>query len=415
MAKKSKSTISPLRVGVIGCGAISNAYFKGLAPFSKFVKITGCADLDLERARKKAAEHGVEKAYSTKELIADPEIDAVLNLTVPGVHASINLQALQAGKHAYCEKPFSLNYKEGLKVLKEAQKRKLRVGCAPDTVLGGGIQTCRKLIDDGAIGRPLAATANMLCPGHESWHPSPEFYYKAGGGPLFDMGPYYLTSLVTMLGPIKNVVALAKTTYKERLITSQPLNGKKIKVEVPTHLCGELEFGNGVLATVTMSFDVWAHHLPMLEVYGTEGSLQCPDPNNFNGEVHLWTAKKREWVNVPLTHNDQTSRGYGVADMAYGLQKRRQHRMNGELGLHIVEVMEAFHVSARSGRKIAIKSHCRQPEPLPEKLPLGQIAKNRIPHHEKESIDCLWRMGRPSTLGNFRDRGPVSPGSAIRR
>jgi predicted dehydrogenase len=364
---------SPLRVGIIGCGAISNAYFKGLAPFSRFAKITACADLDLKRARGKASEHGVGKAYSVKELLDDPEIDAVLNLTVPGAHAAVNLLALKAGKHAYCEKPFSLTYKEGLKVLKEAQKRKLRVGCAPDTVLGGGIQTCRKLIDEGVIGRPVAATANMLCHGHESWHPSPEFYYQAGGGPLFDMGPYYLTSLVTMLGPVKSVSALAKTTFKERLITSQPLNGKIVKVKTPTHLCGGLEFGQGVVGTVTMSFDVWAHHLPMLEIYGTEGSLQCPDPNTFGGEVRVWTTKKKEWEKVPLTHSDQVGRGVGIADMAYALQKRRPHRMNGELALHIMEVMEAFHVSAKAGRKITMKSRCRQPEPLAAGLPLGQL------------------------------------------
>jgi predicted dehydrogenase len=374
LSMATKSTFSPLRIGLIGCGAISNAYFKGLASFSKFAQITACADLDLERARAKASEHGVGKAGSVQELLGDPQVDAVLNLTIPGAHAAVNLQALKAGKHAYCEKPFSLTYQEGLTVLNEAQKQKLRVGCAPDTVLGGGIQTCRKLIDEGVIGQPVAATANMLCHGHEGWHPNPEFYYQAGGGPLFDMGPYYLTSLVTMLGPVKSVSALAKTTFKERLITSQPLHGRKIKVKTPTHLCGGLEFNNGVIGTVTMSFDVWAHHLPMLEIYGTEGSLQCPDPNTFGGEVQVWTTKKKEWETVPLTHSDQLGRGVGIAEMAYALQKRRQHRMNGELGLHIVEVMEAFHVSARAGRKITIESRCRQPEPLPAGLPLGQLA-----------------------------------------
>ena len=366
-------SVSPLRVGMIGCGAISDAYFRSIAPFCEFVQITACADLDIERARRKASDHGVGKACSVKELLADPEIDAVLNLTIPSAHAAINLLALKAGKHAYCEKPFSLTYKEGFKVLMEAQKRKLRVGCAPDTVLGGGIQTCRKLIDEGVIGRPVAATANMLCHGHESWHPNPVFYYQVGGGPLFDMGPYYLTSLVTLLGPVKGVAALAKTTFKERLITSQPMRGRKIKVEVPTHLSGGLEFNSGAVGTVTMSFDVWQHHLPLLEIYGTEGSLQCPDPNQFGGEVQVWTTKKREWVSAPLTHSDQIGRGVGIADMAYALQKRRPHRAGGELGLHIVEVMEAFHLSASSGRKIAIKSRCKQPEPLPQGLPVGRL------------------------------------------
>jgi predicted dehydrogenase len=374
MKRNPISISAPLRVGVIGCGAISNAYFKGLAPFSKYAQITACADLDIERAGKKASEHGVGKAYSVEELLDDPEVDAVLNLTIPGAHAGVNLQAIKAGKHAYCEKPFSLTYKDGLKVLKEAQKRKLRLGCAPDTVLGGGIQTCRKLIDEGVIGQPVAATANMLSHGPESWHPNPEFYYQVGGGPLFDMGPYYLTSLVTMLGPVKSVSALARTTFKERTITNQLMYGKKIKVMTPTHLCGGLEFGQGVIGTVTMSFDIWAHHKPMMEIYGTEGSLKCPDPNNFGGEVRVWTTKKQEWVNVPLTHTDQIGRGVGIADMAFALKKRRQHRLNGEMALHIVEVMEAFHISAKAGRKIAIKSQCRQPEAMPEGLAPGQLA-----------------------------------------
>jgi len=361
---KKKSPL-PLRVGLIGCGNISNAYFKGTKPFPELVQIVACSDLDVPRAKAKAAEHGVAKGCSVPELLDDPEIDLVLNLTVPGAHAAVNLQALQAGKHAYCEKPFSLNYKEGAKVLKEAQKRKLRVGCAPDTVLGGGIQTCRKLIDDGAIGSPVAATANMLCRGHEGWHPSPEFYYQPGGGPLFDMGPYYLTSLVTMLGPVESVSALAKTTFKERLITSQPLHGKKIKVRTPTHLAGVLAFGNGAVATVTMSFDVGKHQLPRLEVYGTEGSIQCPDPNGFGGEVLLWKRGTTDWEKIPLTHETGDGRGLGLADFAMALRGGRPHRMNGEIGLHVVEVMEAFHVSARSGRKIALKSKPRKPEALP--------------------------------------------------
>jgi predicted dehydrogenase len=364
---------APLRVGIIGCGAISNAYFDGLKPFTKYAQIVACADLDVERARTKAGEHGVTKAYSVKELLADSEVEAVLNLTIPAAHAGVNLQSLQAGKHAYCEKPFALNYQEGRKVLAEAQKRKLRVGCAPDTVLGGGIQTCRHLIDRGAIGQPIGFTANMLGHGHESWHPSPEFYYQPGGGPLFDMGPYYLTSLVTLLGPIKSVSALAKAAFKERTITSEPLKGKKIKVKTPTHLCGVLEFAQGVIGNVTMSFDVWHHRLPILEVYGTEGTLQCPDPNTFGGEVLLWNTKTWKAEKVALTNSDQVSRGIGIADMSAAIQERRQFRMNGELALHIVETMEAFHVSARSNRKVVLKSTCRKPVPLPEGLPVGQL------------------------------------------
>jgi len=369
---KQKSVSLPLHVGIIGCGNISNAYFQHSKPFSDYIKIVACADIDVARAKAKATEHGLAKGCSVKELLDDPEVDMVLNLTIPGAHAAVNLQALKAGKHAYTEKPFSLSYKEGLKTLKEAQKRKLRLGCAPDTVLGGGIQTCRKLIDDGVIGKPIAATANMLSSGVEMWHPNPDFFYQPGGGPLFDMGPYYLTSLVTMLGPVKSVSASA--TYKERLIGSQPFLGQKIKVRTPTHLCGVLEFAQGAVASVTMSFDIWAHHAPMLEIYGTEGALQCPDPNCFNGDVMLWTKTKREWTKVPLTHNGETGRGIGLADLADAICHRREPRASGELGLHIVEVMESFHTSSRAGRKIALKSKIRQPAALPAGLPLGKLA-----------------------------------------
>jgi predicted dehydrogenase len=363
----------PFRVGIIGCGAISNAYFKHLAPFSKYAHIAACADIDVARAEAKAKEHGVAKAYAVKDLLCDPEIDAVLNLTIPAAHAAVNLEAVEAGKHAYCEKPFSMTYQDGRKVLDEAKKKGLRLGCAPDTVLGGGIQTCRKLIDDGVIGTPIAVNANMLSHGVETWHPNPEFYYKVGGGPLFDMGPYYLTSLVTMLGPIKSVSALAATTFKERLITSQPFHGQIIKVETPTHLVGVLEFGNGAVGTVTMSFDVWSHRQPMLEVYGTEGSIQCPDPNTFGGEVQVWTTKTKEWQKVPLTHSDQIGRGVGIADLAAAQNAGRQHRMNGDMALHIVEAMESFHLSADAGRKVVMQSSCERPAALPEGLAVGQL------------------------------------------
>ena len=374
MPSKSKPVSKPFRIGLIGCGNISNAYFKNLAPFGAYAKITACADIDLERARAKAAEHGVAKACTVKELLADPDIDAVLNLTIPAAHATVNLAVLRAGKHAYCEKPFSLTYKEGAQVLKEAQKRKLRVGCAPDTVLGAGVQTARKLIDSGAIGKPIAAFANMLSHGPEDWHPNPTFYYQKGGGPLFDMGPYYLTSLVLLMGPVKAVTALAKMTFKERTITNKIDPGKKIKIEVPTHLSGELEMVKGAVATVNMSFDIWRSNMPLLEVHGTEGSISVPDPNCFGGEVKLWTSKKREWETVPLTHSDKVGRGIGLADLAFSAQTgKKQHRLNGDLALHVVEIMEAFHTSAKAGRKITLKTRPKQPEPLPAGLPVGEL------------------------------------------
>ncbi len=371
-AKGRSRKRQPLQVGLIGCGNISNAYFKGLKPYEEWIKIVACADLDLARAQAKAEEHGVPVACSMAELLKSP-VDIVLNLTTPQAHAAVNLAALKAGKHVYCEKPFSLSTKEGAKVMAEARKRGLRVGCAPDTVLGGGVQTCRKLIDDGHVGRPVAITANMLCGGHESWHPSPEFYYQKGGGPLFDMGPYYLTALITMLGPIKSVTAMAATTYKTRLITSLPKNGRKIKVETPTHLTGAIEFASGVLGTVTMSFDVRAHHLPNLEIYGSNGSISCPDPNNFSGEVRLWQKETKQWTAMPLTHNGETGRGFGLAEMGYALLRGKPHRVSGEIGFHVVDVIEAFHTSAATGRKVTLKTTCRQPPALKPDLPLGRV------------------------------------------
>lgn len=367
----TKNRSLPFRIGLIGCGTISDAYFQHSKPFSNDIKIVACASRTLARAKAKAAEHGLSKGSTVKELLEDPEIDIVLNLTNPKAHAEINLQALRAGKHVYCEKPFATNYQDGLK---EAKKRKLRLACAPDTVLGGGIQTCRKLIDDGAIGKPIAATANFLNHGSESWHPNPDFTYQPGGGPLFGAGPYYLSALATLLGPAKSISAFAKTSFKERLITSQPLHGKKIKVNTPTHLTGLVEFTQGAVATVTTSFDVWSHHAPMIEIYGTEGSLQCPDPNLFNGEILLWTQKTKEWRKIPLTHNGDMGRSLGLAEMALAIHESRAHRASVELALHVLEIIEAFHVSARSEKKVALKSTCKRPKAMPADLHLDKPA-----------------------------------------
>lgn len=370
---KSISSRLPLRVGVIGCGAISNAYFTNMAPYAGYARIVACADLNPKQAEAKAEKHGVAKVCSVAELLADDEIDIVLNLTVPQAHVEVNLAALRAGKHVYCEKPFSLTTAEGRKVLAEARKRGLYVGCAPDTVLGGGIQTCRKVIAAGTIGKPLAATANMVCHGHEGWHPSPAFYYQKGGGPLFDMGPYYLTALVTMLGAVKRVTGFSLTSFKERVIRSQPLQGKKIKVETPTHINGVLEFASGVQATLTMSFDVWKHNLPLLEVYGTEGSLACPDPNTFGGAVRVFRQGEKEWSDVPLAFEDKVGRGYGVAEMAVAITKKRACRASGELALHVVDIMESILRSGETRRGITLKTTCRQPAAIPAGLALGEL------------------------------------------
>ncbi len=364
----------PVKIGIIGCGNISPAYFKGCRLFD-ILEITACADIDLGRARARAEEFGVPRACTVAELLADPEIQIAVNLTIPKAHAEVSLAALQAGKHVYSEKPLALNRAEGCQILQAAEAKKLLVGCAPDTFLGGGIQTCRKLIDDGWIGYPVAATAFMTCHGHESWHPDPVFYYKPGGGPMFDMGPYYLTALVNLIGPVRAVSGLARVTFPERTITSQPLKGTKIKVEVPTHVAGVIDFTNGAVGTIITSFDVWAAELPRIEIYGSEGSISVPDPNGFGGTVRIFRPGATAWSEIPLTHSPEVSRGIGVAEMAYSLVYGRPHRASGALAYHVLDVMQAFDEASASGKRIAIESACERPAPLPMGLRLGELDK----------------------------------------
>ena len=362
---------SKVKVGVIGCGKISDAYFLGSRRYD-ILEIVACADLDLSRARAKALEHKIPKACTVSQLLADPSIEIVLNLTIPAAHAAINKRALKAGKHAYTEKPFALNSADGRRVLALAKAKNLLVGCAPDTFLGGGLQTCRKLIDDGAIGRPVAALAFCMGHGPESWHPAPDFYYKKGGGPMFDMGPYYITALINLLGPVARVSGSAATSLAERTITNPDpaLFGKKIGVETPTHLTGVMDFADGAKATIVMSFDVWPYKLPCIVVFGTESTLEVPDPNTFVGPVRLRSKDGKTYDEVPLTHTDDRGRGTGLADMACALRSQRPHRASGELASHVVEVMESFEKSSTTGRHVAIASTC----PRPAMLPVGLAA-----------------------------------------
>jgi predicted dehydrogenase len=346
-----------MNIGIVGCGNISGQYFKGCKPFPH-LSVAACADLDMSRAKAKAQEFGVPRACTVEEMLKDPKIELIVNLTIPKAHAEVNQSILRAGKHAYCEKPLGVTREEGRRTVALAREMKLRLGCAPDTFLGGGIQTCRKLIDDGAIGTPIAATAFMTCHGHESWHPAPEFYYESGGGPMLDMGPYYLTALVNLMGPIKRVAGATRITFPERTAKS----GKKIKVEVPTHLTGTLDFASGAIGTIVMSFDVWAASLPFIEVYGSEGTLSVPDPNNFGGVVRL--NRNKEWKEVPLAHSDQVGRGIGVADMAQAIASGKPHRASGELAYHVLDVMCAFDESSKAGKHISIESTCNRPEAL---------------------------------------------------
>ena len=284
--------MKPVKVGVIGCGNISAAYLKAAKTFP-VLDIVALSDMNAEAAAARSAEFGI-PARSVEETLADPDIEIILNLTVPKAHVEVGLRALDAGKHVHSEKPLGVNVAEARKLLAAAKAKGLRLGSAPDTFLSGAQQRARQVVDEGLIGRPVGGTAFFMCPGHERWHPSPAFYYLPGGGPMLDMGPYYVTALVNLLGPVEKVVGVATRTRAERTITSEPLNGQRIPVEVATHVTGVLQFVSGAAVSVTMSFDVLSHkHVP-IEIYGEAGSLIVPDPNHFDGKVQLSTVKN-EW------------------------------------------------------------------------------------------------------------------------
>ena len=361
-----------VKVGIVGCGNISGAYFDGCKKYD-LLEVVACADLDEDRARARAEQFGVPKVCSTDELLADPEIDIVVNLTTPDAHAEVNMAAIEAGKSVYVEKPLAVTREKGRKTIEAAAEKGVLVGGAPDTFLGGGGQTCRKLLDEGVIGEPVAATAFWVCAGHESWHPAPEFYYKEGAGPMLDMGPYDVTALVHLLGPVERVTGSARKTFPERVITSEPLRGTVIKVEVPTHIAGVMDFASGPVGTIITSYDVLFSNLPLIEIYGTEGTMCVPDPNTFLGPVRIRLKDDEEWREVPLTHSDEVRRGIGVADMAYALTYGRRHRASGELTYHVLDVMQAFDEASKSGKHIEIQSTCARPAPLPEGLKLGEL------------------------------------------
>lgn len=355
-------------IGIIGCGNISRVYFENLAKFQN-TQVIACADRLLERAQAKAAEHGVPKALTVEQLLADPDVEIVINLTIPVAHGEIAFAALEAGKHVYGEKPFTVSREQGQKVLALAKEKGLRTGCAPDTFLGGAHQTCRKLIDDGEIGEPIAVNAFMLCHGHESWHPDPAFYYsKFGGGPLMDMGPYYLTDLVSLIGGIHRVTGSARVTFPTRTITSKEKHGTVIEVETPTHLAAILDFANGAVGTLVTSFDVWSHQMPHIEIYGTEGSLKVPDPNGFGGKVQVRRKDESEWRDVATGHFQENGRGVGVADMAAAIESGRPHRASGALAFHVLDVMQGVLDSSASGTHYTPLTPVERPAAFPTGL-----------------------------------------------
>lgn len=355
-----------IKVGMVGVGVISGIYLENITKVFKDIEIVGVCDLIKEKAEKAVKEYQIPKIYDTMyDLFADEEIDIVLNLTRPYEHFEVTEAALLAGKHVYSEKPLGATLEEGQKLVALAEEKGLLIGGAPDTFLGAGIQTCRKLIEDGYIGTPVGASAFMVCRGHESWHTDPEFYYKFGGGPMLDMGPYYLTALTNLLGGVKKVSGMSKVSFDQRTITSEPLNGTIIDVDVPTYVTGMMEFYNGAIGTIFTTFDVYQAQMPRIEIYGSAGTLSVPDPNTFGGPVLLYRPGSKEFKEIPLVFDyADNSRGLGLADMAKAIQENRKPRANSDQTLHVLEIMESFQMSSDQGKHIEIQSEFEKSEPM---------------------------------------------------
>ncbi len=360
---------APVRVGIVGCGNISSQYLEACRRF-RLLKVEAVADLDADLARNRAAEFDVPRVLEPEALVENPAVDLVVNLTVPSAHAAVSLAALRSGKAVYSEKPLATTRADGAYLLSVARERGVRLGGAPDTFLGAALQTGRKLIDDGWIGRPLGATAFVVSHGMEHWHPNPGFFYQPGAGPLFDVGVYYVTALVALLGPVARVAGAGTTGSRVRPFLTGPRRGETFPVTTPTHVAALLEFAAGPVASLVASFDVWGSELPRLEIYGTEGTLSLPDPNFFGGVVRLLRAGAEAFTELPLSHGfARTARGLGAADLAHAFRSGRPHRAGAELAYHVLDTMQATLESAEQGRRIDLESSCERPAPLPLGLP----------------------------------------------
>ncbi len=373
------------KIGVIGCGVISRTYLRNIRTlFSPWIEVAACADLYRENAEKLAEEFAIPKVCTPKELLEMPQVEIVLNLTVPAAHYEISRAALLAGKHVYSEKPLALELEQVRQLTKLAEESGLFLNCAPDTFLSAPLRTCRRLIDEGWIGRPVAAVANMVSHGNETWHPHPEFYYRKGGGPMMDMGPYYITALVALLGPVEAASCFSSAAFARRTIYSKPDWGKKMEVEVPTHYSAAMKFAQGAVASVNMSFDVWMSNLPKLEIHGTHGSLILPDPNKFSGEVRLVRSENlidevaglenseaagrlsapqaREKLKpAPLLYREAKGdmRGLGLANMVKAIEEGASNRETLRFITHVSEVLLSF--DTMGGETYRMETTCLRP------------------------------------------------------
>lgn len=363
-----------LGVGIIGCGNISTTYFS-LAPLFRGIEVRACADINMDAAKARAREYGV-RALKVDDLLKADDIDIVVNLTVPAVHYEVSAKALDAGKHVYSEKPFVLSVKEGNDLKKRATKNKLRVGSAPDTFLGGSHQLARHLVDSGKLGKITSGSLHIMSHGMEHWHPNPDFFFQPGGGPVLDLGPYYIADLINLIGPVKRVASLTSIPARERTISSKPRAGQKIPVTTPTTIFSLMEFANGASVSLHASWDVWSHHHAPIELYGEEGSLFVPDPNFFGGDVRYTKRDKPVKKNPAWAHpfgvpNQKHKHGMmanyrtaGLADMALAIAEGRPHRCSMEAALHAIEIMTGMLASGETGKFVNMSTTCERPAAL---------------------------------------------------
>lgn len=370
-------TFEPVGIAVVGCGNISDQYLTNLVRFPD-VTVVACADIDLTRAAAQAAKYGVPHSADLATVLEMPNVELIVNLTVPAVHASVALQAIRSGRHVYGEKPFALSVEEARTIMAAAAEHGVQLGNAPDTFLGAGLQTARRVIEAGRIGTPISAKATFGYPGPDKWHPNPEFLFQKGGGPVLDMGPYYLTALVQLFGPVKTVSAFGRRAQDRRVIGSGPRAGEAFDVEVDSQVSALLEFGSGPIATARFSFDE-PISTRELEIHGTDGAVQLPDPNRFDGSVLLCRTDRpkktpNDWLESP-TESDWTElraegsaegRGMGALDMARAVRSGGTPRAGADLAMHVLDIMESIARSAASNQTIALSTSCAVAEPLPE-------------------------------------------------
>ena len=359
-----------MKIGFVGCGNISGIYLSNIGNMFKNIEIAGICDLVREKAENQAEKYGVRKIYNDMyELFADPEVDIVLNITRPYEHYGVTKAALLAGKHVYSEKPLGITMEEGLELVQLAEEKGLYLGGAPDTFMGAGIQTARRLIDEGVIGKVVGANAHMLGRGPEGWHPDPEFFYKKGGGPMLDMGPYYVTCLVNLLGEAQSVTAFGRISFPQREIGSMPHKGELIDVEVDTFTTGAIRFTSGAIASLTVSFDTYSERGTFIEIFGEKGSILVPDPNFFGGPVKLLTPGKG-YEEVPLDPGfTENSRAIGLSDMADAIENGRFHRANYKQQIHVLEIMSAYALSSKQNAPVMLQTRYeRQPAVDPDKI-----------------------------------------------